>query len=124
MLTLADNLKTHFKMNTMNFVSILEEQQKKYVNDFKIKKSDELKLMLDDEMWVHSQVSSYFQKIVDKINSIELFEQSQKEDFKNGEEVAQSEYLSTQDCQYKVVNSLVKFVHMIYEFLKLIRSFP
>ena len=74
MLTLAENLKTHFKMNTMNFVSILEEQQKKYVNDFKIKKSDELKLMLDDEMWVHSQVSSYFQKIVDKINSIELFE--------------------------------------------------
>ena len=35
-----------------------------------------------------------------------------------------SDYLSTQDCQYKVVNSLVKFVHMIYEFLRLIRNFP
>lgn len=53
MMSLADNLKTHFKMNTLNFVSILEEQQKKYLNDFKTKKNDELKMLLDDELWNH-----------------------------------------------------------------------
>jgi hypothetical protein len=25
MITMADNLKTHFKINTLNFISILEE---------------------------------------------------------------------------------------------------
>ena len=74
MITMADNLKTHFKMSTVNFTYILEDQQKRYVNDFKMKKTDELKAMLDEEMWTHSQVHPYFQKIVDRINSIELFE--------------------------------------------------
>ena len=60
MITLAENLKTHFKINTINFITILEDQQKKYVNDFKTKKTDELKMMLEDELWTHAQVNSYF----------------------------------------------------------------
>lgn len=122
MMSLADNLKTHFKMNTLNFSSILEEQQKRYLNDFKTKKNEELKMMLDDEMWNHQQVSPFFQRIVNKINSIELFEEKEEESKEDNSEM--SDYLCTPDCEYKVVNSLMKFMHMVYEFLKIIRSFP
>jgi hypothetical protein len=34
------------------------------------------------------------------------------------------EVLSTPDSEYKVVISLMKFMSIIYEFLKIIRSFP
>lgn len=54
MLTLAENLKTHTGMDIINFVSILEEQQKKFTLDFKTKKTEELKLLLDNELWNHS----------------------------------------------------------------------
>jgi len=44
----------------MNFNSLLDEQQKKYVFDFKQKKTEELKMMLENETWTHSPVSPYF----------------------------------------------------------------
>ena len=76
-MALIDNLKSHFKINTINFLTTSEEYQKKFVLDFKTKKTDELKILLDNELWNHSQVSPYFQVIIDKINSIELFEQNE-----------------------------------------------
>lgn len=60
---------------------------------------------------------------MNKINSIEEFERNEKMNQENGE-VQMSDTLATPDCKYKVVISLMKFVHIVYEFLKLIRSFP
>ena len=73
---MMDNLKSHFKMNSVNLLSISQDYQKKFILDLKQRKSDELKILLDNETWNHSQVSPYFQTIVNKINSIELFEQN------------------------------------------------
>ena len=53
-MTLIDNLKVHFKINPINITSVSEEYQKKFVNDFKQKKTDELKMLLDNENWTHS----------------------------------------------------------------------
>ena len=77
-LTLFDNLKDHTKINTLNLVSILEDQQKRFMNDFKQKKTDELKMLLDNEMWTQAQVNPFFQNILNKINSIEEFEKQVK----------------------------------------------
>ena len=43
MLTLADNLKSHFKITTVNIATISEDFQKKFLLDFKTKKTEELK---------------------------------------------------------------------------------
>jgi hypothetical protein len=51
MLTLVENLKSHFKINTVNIVTISEDYQKKYLLDFKTKKTEELKMLLDNELW-------------------------------------------------------------------------
>lgn len=59
----------------MNLETISEEYQKKFLLEFKTKKIEELKQVLDCELWSHATVSVYFQGIVDRINSIELFEQ-------------------------------------------------
>lgn len=78
-MTLIENLKSHFKINNVNLIAVSEEYQKKFVLDFKTKKTDELKMLLDNELWTHSQVNPFFQTIVDKINSIELFEQTEQQ---------------------------------------------
>lgn len=62
----------------MNLKAILEDQQKKFVLDFKAKKTEELKMLLDNELWKQSQVNPLFQKIVDRLNSIEEFEKQEK----------------------------------------------
>jgi hypothetical protein len=49
-----ENLKSHFKVNNLNFNTISEEFQKKFLLDFKTKKTDELKMLLDNELWNHS----------------------------------------------------------------------
>ncbi|CDW75065.1 UNKNOWN [Stylonychia lemnae] len=123
MMTLIDNLKAHFKINPINITSVSEEYQKKFVLDFKSKKTDELKMLLDNELWTHSQVNPFFQIIVDKINSIELFDQpDQEQDQQN--QLQPKDSLSTPDCEYKIVTSLIKFIHMVFEFLRIIRNFP
>ncbi len=43
MAALSENLKTHWKITTVNIVSISEEYEKKFFSDFKAKKTDELK---------------------------------------------------------------------------------
>lgn len=43
MLTLADNLKSHFKITNVNIATISEDYQKKFLLDFKTKKTEELK---------------------------------------------------------------------------------
>ena len=48
------------------------------MNDFKSKKTEELSLILENEMWTAAQVNPYIQKILDKINSIEEFERNEK----------------------------------------------
>ena len=49
MKTMTDNLKTHFKLITVNIATISEEYQKKFLLEFKTKKSEELKQILDSE---------------------------------------------------------------------------
>lgn len=43
MFSLADSLKVHYKIMTVNIVSISEEYEKKFFMDFKTKKAEELK---------------------------------------------------------------------------------
>jgi hypothetical protein len=50
-LTMVENLKSHFKINTVNIIAISEDYQKKYLLDFKTKKTEELKMLLDNELW-------------------------------------------------------------------------
>ena len=50
-MTLIENLKSHFKINDVNFLAISEDYQKKFVLDFKTKKTNELKLLLENELW-------------------------------------------------------------------------
>ncbi len=71
-------MKNHFKFNPMNSINVLQDQQKKYLNDFKVKKAEELKMLLENEKWIHQQVNPIYQKILDKINSIEEFEKDEK----------------------------------------------
>ena len=54
MLTLADNLKSHFKISTVNIATVSEEYQKKFLVEFKNKKGEELKQILENELWTHS----------------------------------------------------------------------
>jgi hypothetical protein len=51
MISLTDSLKVHFKIMTVNMVSISEDSQKRFFSDFKTKKSEELKQILDSEPW-------------------------------------------------------------------------
>jgi len=60
--------------------------------------------------------------IVDKINVVEKFILIDK--FEEEKQAETSDFLSSPDCSYKVVISLQKFIHMVYEFLRLINSFP
>eukprot|EP00347_Sterkiella_histriomuscorum_P013600 403364097 len=124
-INMIENLKSHFKINVVNFIAISEDYQKKFVLDFKTKKTNELKLLLDNELWTQTQVNPFFQLIVDRINSIEDFEQG---DLQSAQEKLSQEqpkeFLNTPDSQYKIVISLIKFIHMVYEFIKIIRNFP
>ena len=124
MLTLADNLKSHFKITTLNIVGISEEYQKKYIQEFQKKKIDELKQIIDSELWTHAQVNSYFQGIVDKINSIELFEQSLNQELSAQGQMTMKAGLIGPENEYKVLISLMKFMSIVFEFLRLIASFP
>ena len=124
MLTLADNLKSHFKITTLNIVGISEEYQKKYIQEFQKKKIDELKQIIDSELWTHAQVNSYFQGIVDKINSIELFEQSLNQELSAQGQMTMKDVLIGPENEYKVLISLMKFMSIVFEFLRLIASFP
>mmetsp|Transcript_44568 Transcript_44568/g.32667 ORF Transcript_44568/g.32667 Transcript_44568/m.32667 type:complete len:101 (+) Transcript_44568:1889-2191(+) len=78
--------------------------------------------MLDGESWSHSMVSPYFQRIVDRINSMEKFMAAEK--FEEEKEVDPSPTLRSPDANYHVVHSLCKFIHMLFEFLRLVNSFP
>lgn len=60
MLTLAENLKSRFKITTVNLMTISEDFQKKFLNDFLQKKTEELKIILDNELWKITPVSFYF----------------------------------------------------------------
>lgn len=127
MSTLVENLKSHFRVNTLNLLSVSEEYQKKFLMDFKTKKTDELKLLLDNELWTHSQVNLFFQTTVDRINSIEMFEQrdpANDMDASSSSNMQVKDTISTPDCEYKICISLTKFIHMVYEFLTIIKSFP
>lgn len=124
MLTLADNLKSHFKITTLNIFGISEEYQKKYIQEFQKKKIDELKQIIDSELWTHAQVNSYFQGIVDKINSIELFEQSLNQELSAQGQMTMKDVLIGPENEYKVLISLMKFMSIVFEFLRLIASFP
>jgi hypothetical protein len=44
----------------MEVESVSEEYQKKFMLEFKTKKIEELKQILDSELWTYSQVSGYF----------------------------------------------------------------
>jgi len=48
---MVENLKSHFKVNTVNIMSTSEEYQKRFLLDFKTKKTEELKMLLDNELW-------------------------------------------------------------------------
>jgi hypothetical protein len=58
----------------MSIEGVSEDYQKRYILEYKSKKVEELKQILESEQWIHSPVSGYFQALVDKINSIEAFE--------------------------------------------------
>jgi len=49
--SMAHTLKSRFRLSIVNIQSTLEEQQKKYVNQFKMQKQDELRMLLDQENW-------------------------------------------------------------------------
>lgn len=51
---LAQSLSTHFKIETMTIQSTLEAQQKEFVNEFKVKKTEEMNLLLGNELWQHA----------------------------------------------------------------------
>ena len=51
MLILSENLKNHFKISTLTIVSISEDFQKKFLIDFKTKKTEELMQILESELW-------------------------------------------------------------------------
>ena len=74
MQTLGENLKTHFKIVTVNISTISEDYEKKFFVEFKSKKIEEIKQILDNEQWTQTHVNEYFQGLVEKINSLELFE--------------------------------------------------
>lgn len=46
-----ESLRLHFKINATNFHAISEEYQKKFILEFKTKKTNELKLLLENESW-------------------------------------------------------------------------
>ncbi len=117
----VQSLKINFKVNSLNLVSVLEDQQKKYFVALKELKTEELKMLLDDELWVQAPVVPFFQSMVDKICSIDLFDQV----LQHEETKEVSEWLCTPDSdRYKVSAAFLKFLHMVFDFLKLIRSFP
>ena len=60
MKTLVENLKVHFKINDVNILNISEDYQKKFLLDFKTKKTEELKMLLDNELWNQAQINPYF----------------------------------------------------------------
>lgn len=43
MMSLVENLKSHFKINSVNILTVAEEYQKKFILDYKSKKTEELK---------------------------------------------------------------------------------
>jgi len=61
---------------------------------------------------------------VNRINSIELFDAPEDEEGKLDPEITQQECIKTPETEFKVVNSILKFAHMIFDWLKLIRGFP
>ena len=122
---LCESLRNKVKMGVMGIEGVSEEYQKRYILDYKSKKVEELKQILDSELWTHSQVSGYFQAIIDRINSPEAFESHLNAGGAESLEVsAPRDTLSTSDNEYKVLISLMKFMTIIEDFLKLIRSFP
>lgn len=121
MQVLVENLRTQFKVSTINIAAVSEDYQKKYLIEFSKGKTEELKQILDSETWTQAQVSPYFQGLVDRINSVELFE-SQTDPASADKQPRDT--LAGPEGEYKVLMSTMKLMSMVHDFLRLIASFP
>ena len=78
-------------------------------------------MLLDEETWTFCPVAPFFQELVTKINSLDdslLTEDTTA--FQAESELKDS--LDSTESSYKVTNSLLKFLHTIFELLQLIRG--
>lgn len=79
-------------------------------------------MLLEEETWITSPVAPYFQELVTKINSLDdslLGEEGHAMKFTAETEL--KEHLNSQEASYKVTNSLLKFLHTIFELLQFVR---
>ena len=62
-----------------------------FLEGFTIKKQDTLKIVLDNESWIEAKVGSYYQGLVNILNSLELAEEEyvQLEDYNEQNQVAE-----------------------------------
>ena len=127
---IANGLKTHFQFKTMSFVGILEDQQRKFLIDFRQNKSFILKNSITEEKWAQVKVGKKDQQIASAITSLEqmtITEVETEDQKETGEDidyiVSCSETSQGVKRQYKVVQSLLEFQKIIYEYITLARSF-
>ena len=100
-------------MDSSDFLSILEDQQRKYLSDFHQKKNFQLTNLVNEETWVQAKVQSKDQELTNKINSLDSAQQD--EERKTAPDNADpSDFLISTSSgdktrSYKIVASLVDF---------------
>ena len=57
MVLMGKGLRTHFQVETSDFSSILEDQQRKYLSDMHLKKKTFLTSLIEQETWVQAKVA-------------------------------------------------------------------
>jgi hypothetical protein len=102
---------------------LIQEDNSFFLESLKVHKSKDLKLLLEEETWVTSPVAPYFQELVNKINAFDdslLAEERHAMKFTAETELKDS--INSQEAAYKVTNSLLKFLHTLFELLQFIRT--
>ena len=86
-----------------------------------------LRVILENETWVEAQVTGYYQGLVNILNSLELAEDEyiQLEEYNETNQAVEVHTSFTANGQeFKTVSAMQQVVHIIYEYIKIIRFFP
>ena len=124
---MAKGLRTQFQLDSSDFLSILEDQQRKYLGDFHTKKKFQLTSIVNEETWIQAKVPAKDQELTNSINS--LGHEETKVATIDSTEL--SDYListgsgdeSQAGRKYKVVASALDFQRIVQEYMTLARSF-